>query len=111
MASEAIVNYEIVFALTSAISLFALVVFVFGFIRLREPRLKHIFRMYFMSSLMFSVSQVVLLVSTVIKGFEFDLFININSFFTFILAILMIATIMSAEKFSRTIISEGKNGP
>jgi len=63
MASE-----YIVFSLTSTIALYALVVFVFAFVKLKATNLKDVFRLYFFSTLIFAVGQIVLLMSTFVKG-------------------------------------------
>ena len=101
-------DYVFAFFLTSAISLFSQVVFVFGFVKLKEPRVKEVFRFFFFSSLIFSVSQITLLIATVLQGFRFDFFINWNSFFSFVMAILLLVMIREAEDLSRKILAEEK---
>jgi len=105
-------NEYIAFVLTTTLALFALVVFVFAFVKLKTSSVKNIFRLFFFSSLIFAVSQVALLVSTLNQGFNFNLFLNINAFFSFIMSILLIMTIREAEDFSKKILTEGKqNAP
>ena len=69
------------FVLTSTLTLFSLVVFVFAFVKLRDSKVKKIFRLFFFSTLIFAVSQVALLVSTLLLGFNYGLFLNVNAFF------------------------------
>jgi len=95
---------EIVFILTTSLSLFSQLVFVFGFTKLTEPNVRNIFKMFFFANLLFSVSQVTILVSTVIRGFDFQFFLAINAFFGFLLAIFLMITITEAKIFSEKII-------
>ena len=95
---------SIVFVLTTSLSLFSQLVFVFGFVKLKEPNVRNIFKMFFFANLLFSVSQVTLLVATVIQGFDFRFFLEVNAFFGFLLAILLMITITEAKTFSEKII-------
>ena len=102
---------ELVFVLTTSLSLFSQLIFVFGFTKLKEPNVRSIFRMFFFANLLFSVSQVTLLVATVIQGFNFEFFLAVNAFFGFLLAICLMITITEAKTFSEKIIKEGtQNG-
>lgn len=108
---ELFMGAEIVFMLTTSLSLFAQVVFVFGFVKLTEPNVKKIFRMFFFANLLFSLSQVTILIATLLQGFQFGFFILINALFSFLLAIFLLVTIREAETFSKKVIAEaGKNG-
>jgi hypothetical protein len=98
-------EYYYAFFLTSAILLYTLVVFVFSFTKIRATKVKDIFRMFFFSLLLFTVSQISLLVATVSTGFKFDFFVTVNSFFSFVLSIFVVMAIMEAEKFSKEILS------
>ena len=42
------------------------------------------------------------------QGFRFDFFINWNSFFSFVMAILLLVMIREAEALSRKILAEEK---
>jgi len=101
-------NTQIVFFLTTSISLFAQVVFVFGFVRLNEPELKNLFKLFFFGNLLFSVSQVSLLMTSIYGGFDFNFFISLNAFFSFFLAAMLLITIKEAELFSKKLIKGGK---
>ena len=101
-----VAEYYFAFFLTSSIALFSLVVFVFAFVKLKAPQIKNIFRLFFFSSLLFAVSQVVLLVVTMLQGFDFNFFLDVNAFFSFILSILLLVTIMDAEMFSKDLLAE-----
>ena len=81
---------------------------MFSFTKIRATKVKDIFRLFFFSLLLFTVSQISLLVATLITGFRFDFFVTVNSFFSFVLSIFVVMVIMEAEKFSREILSEVK---
>ena len=102
---------EYVFMLTASLSLFAQVVFVFGFVKLTEPGVRKIFRFFFFANLLFSVSQVSILVATIFQGFNYNFFIGINAFFSFFMAVSLMIANKEAELFSNKILSGGnKNG-
>ncbi len=98
---------ELVFWLTTSLALFSQVVFVFGFVKLKEVQVKNIFKMFFFANLLFSVSQVAILTTTLINGFDFSFFITINAFFSFLLAVFLMITIREAQLFSKKLVSGG----
>ncbi|PIN84865.1 MAG: hypothetical protein COV47_05200 [Candidatus Diapherotrites archaeon CG11_big_fil_rev_8_21_14_0_20_37_9] len=104
-------DYSIVFILTSAISLFAQVVLVFSLVKIEEEELKSIFRFFFFALLIFAVGQIALLVSIAQTGFDYALFISVNSFFSFILAIAVLAVLKEAEVFSKKVSTGEINEP
>ncbi len=96
---------EYIFALTSSLALFSQVVFVFGFVRIKDLKIMNIFRIFFFANLIFSVSQVALLMAALFGNFDFEFFIGLNAFFSFMLALLLMVTVINAEKFSKEILA------